>query len=270
MAKGSFAEFYQTLVDMGAAYARNTSVGATPEWRSVLPAGTRFLLLPLSAGLLGAALVRERRPQWALLIAHILASAVVVALPNKYFQHYFQLYLSPVAIVAGAGLAALNGDGRRWLVPRIAGIAVVLAWLGWRELPFYRLPADEWSRAKYGPLYVDIRELSGKINSVLAPGETFYEYGNESGFYFYTRRTPPSGMISNFGLVDGPYKLQYDRQVIQQLDKAVPEMTIVAKYMARGPVTDWIAERYIMIWQSDTFVILARRNGKLEQRLAAK
>lgn len=263
--KGHFPELYQTLVDMNAAYGQNKSIAGPVEWRSLFPVPLYFLLPLLALGVLGVFLAREERGRWSLPGTYLMGTTMVIALSGKYFPHDFLLYVPVVSMATGMGLAEA---GRRSL-PFQAGLALgVFVWLGWRELPLYQLPADAWSRLKFGSFYQEVRASSTKINALLPPGETLYEYGQESGFYFYTRRKPPSGVINNFTLVDGPYQRQYTRQVIQQLDRTAPEVLILPKGAARGPVTDWAAVRYGPAFQTEHFTVLAKGGGKVETRLA--
>ena len=46
--------------------------------------------------------------------------------------------------------------------------------------------------------------LARNLDNVLKPGETFYEWGNETQLYYLTRRDPPSGVLTCDPLVQGP------------------------------------------------------------------
>jgi hypothetical protein len=49
------------------------------------------------------------------------------------------------------------------------------------EAPFYTIPASAWSVKKYGTIFNSSEQLASNLDLLLLPGETFYEWGSESG-----------------------------------------------------------------------------------------
>jgi 4-amino-4-deoxy-L-arabinose transferase-like glycosyltransferase len=271
-ATGRWQDFYDTLFVIGKTYAGNIGdnllSGLQPA--HLWPASLLFMLPLLALCLLGFLIVlrrREQRQPWLLLLAWLVATPVAVALPGQFNPHYYQLWLPPLVIGASWSFVAFQRcafASRLHLAP-VAGALLLLFLLG-HELPQFRLSADEWSRRKYhGDFFIRERNLAHEIDALLEPDETFYEYGREAGFYFYTKRHPPCGVIA------GPTYNLFSSREIAQLEQAQPEMLIVCTgYPIAGPVIDWLMPRYQIFprnHERGKFVLLARRGGKLEKRL---
>ncbi len=187
----------------------------------------------------------------ALLGAYALGVALAVALPGRSYCHYYQLWLPLLPVVAAWALVrlrlALPSSGRstaRALGVALLGVVVLL------QVPSYLLSPDQWSMRKYGSLFVATRRAAAQIDKVLTPGETFYEWGAETGLYFYTRRDPPTGVFFNYPLLQGPLVRTLSARVIRDLAVARPELVIVATPDAASfsnPVMQWVAQRYVAV-----------------------
>jgi hypothetical protein len=101
----------------------------------VLPDGLAVELLVIAAPLallsvtgatLGA-IVGPGRP-WLLLLAFGIGTQLAVVLPGRFFAHYYQLWLPPLAIGAGWTLAAFAGTKwiRRWVPSAVGAAAIAL------------------------------------------------------------------------------------------------------------------------------------------------
>src|SRR5204862_4588372 len=164
---------------------------------------------------------------WILLLLCLIASEIAVLLPGWPFPHYYQLFLPPLAIGAGWSIESLTRAlPRIWSsVSYVAGAAacavVVLV-----QVPSYFISAEDWSVKKYGNLFVETEQFAGKIDSLLAPDETFYEWGSESGLYFTTGRRPPSGIFFAFPMLGGPLKEKLSLRLIEDLKQSQPDLIV--------------------------------------------
>lgn len=241
------------------------------------PLAPLFLLLPLGA-VFGW---KERRPAWVLLIALALGTQIIIALPGQFHAHYYQHWLPPLVIGAGWAVAEI-GQCPLWR-RRLAYVAggVVLAVLVWFELPHYRLSPDEWSRRKYGEVFVTSKVLGTSLNELLGPGETFYEWGSETGLYFSSRRSPPTGLFYAHPFVDpfvkknpdpfrdSPFLRQLDGRVLAELQRRPPELYVRYTDWREPPAVlqAWIDRHYQPFVVNKGFVLAALRGGTLEARL---
>jgi len=105
---------------------------------------------------------------------------------------------------------------------------------------------------------------------LLAPGETFYEWGAETGLYFESRHSPPSGAFYVFPLVDGPAAVPLTVRAVADLNRRLPTMFVVnLSFRARNrhPILDWAEPRYVAMAGSvdrGTYVLLVRRGSRLD------
>ena len=280
-AVGRLAEFYEAVFAYNRYYGRRmpTFVLRAFDLPRLVVDPYLQVLVPLAALTLVGALAgwswRPRRP-WTLLAALVLATPIAVGMHGQFVPHYFQLWLPPLTIGAGWAVAALGarfGDRLRW-APAAAGGAALVVLLA-HTLPSYGLPADDWSVIKYGPIFVEERTVARRIDALLLPGETFYEWGSEVGLFFESRRRPPTA-FSVWPVVDGPAARRLGARVRADLDRDPPEIFVVAKWtqvyiQGRHPVLDFLAANYRPLRDQDpqsAFLLFARRGGALEQRLA--
>jgi hypothetical protein len=167
----------------------------------------------------------------------------------------------------------------------MCGLAALAASLT-HEIPNFSLTPDQWSESKYGTtgkygtVFVAARDLAPRIDALLLPNETFYEFGDETGFYFLTRRRPPSGVLYVSPLFDGPLVTTLSSQLIADLTRERPELVIVnGAYtetednkilIPNQPALLAILHDYELRWivnGSPTFFLLTRKGGALEARV---
>jgi len=208
--------------------------------------------------------------QWTLLIAFAIASSIAILLPGGFFQHYYQLLLPPLAIGVGWAVSLLRRilPGRpSWLA--YATSVVLLVTLAFMEAPCYRDSATIWSFKKYGVIFLETDKLARGIDNLLLPNETFYEWGNETGLYFTSRRRPPSGIIFAYPTQDGPLASQLSRRLLDDLKQTRPELIVLSrKALERvgdaGPVLAWSKEEYRPFSDTGLFLLFVRRGSRLD------
>lgn len=286
-AVGSFDAFWQAVI----AYNRDYQARGWEESASllarVLPYSAWFLLPLLGLMIAGAVLRRSGNGvPWLWLAAYLAGSLISILLPGQLHAHYFQLWLPAFCIGAAWGLEEL----RQWRpqVARLAGIAAIGAILAY-EIPSFALGADQWSERKYGaasrfgPVFVTARDLAAKVDSILLPGETFYEFGDETGFYFHSERRPPSGVLYAYPLRHGPLTEALSARLVADLEREKPELLIVNITYASSvqpdgvrfdepPALAAILRSYQLQWivrGRPTFFLFTRNGGALEARLHA-
>jgi len=224
--------------------------------------------LALSGMVLG--LVFGPRRQWNLLIAFAIATEIAVLLPGGFFQHYYQLWLPPLAIGAGWTVSLLRRIlpvSARWLA-QVTSVVSLLT-LAFIEAPCYRDSATIWSFKKYGVIFLETDKLARSIDNLLLPNETFYEWGNETGLYFTSRRRPPSGIILAYPTQDGPLASQLSRRLLDDLKQTQPELIVLSrKALERvgeaGPILAWSTEEYRPFSDTGLFLLFVRKGSRLD------
>ena len=151
---------------------------------------------------------------------------------------------------------------------------VVLAILTCIELPDYlQKTPEQWSRAKYGEIFVRTDQVATAINQLLLPDETFFQFGSECQLYTTTGRRSPS-ILCDFYAVVGPMAEMQTNLMFKDFEKSPPDLILVSKLAPIGPqypLIPWLKGRYTLIrsLNFDPFVAFARKGSKFEQRLAS-
>lgn len=274
-AVGRFTPFFEAVFTYNHAYTQGPP--ATRRTFNMLRIFSPFLegALPLAAlAFIGAVLgtVRSRSRPWLLFLALVIATPVAIWMPGAFAPHYYQLWLPAMVIGSGWAIAVLGTiAGRR--IPYVVG-AVVLVLVIANEAPLYQMPADEWSLIKYGPIFVEERKLAREIDTLLLPGESFYEWGSEVGLYYLTQRRPP-GAFSVWPVALGPAARDLTGYVFTYLTREQPELYIVANWTRewitwRHPVPEWLETNFRPMpggHERGPFTLYVRRGGKLEARV---
>jgi 4-amino-4-deoxy-L-arabinose transferase-like glycosyltransferase len=244
------------------------------------PAMSMHALAPLllmgilsAAGMISGLVFGPRRP-WILLFAFAAATHIAVLMPGHFYAHYYQLWLPPLSIGAGWTVALL----KRILPVRFSrlsyGVAAAACLiLAAFELPYYRLSATSWSEQKYGNLFSETDRLAYGIDKLLPPAETFYEWGNESGFYFTSGRRPASGIVFVNPVLAGPIAAKLSQRLLCDLEQTKPDLVVInyqnlarPGHLVHNPVLNWFAQNYRPFSEANMFLLLVRKGGELDRR----
>jgi 4-amino-4-deoxy-L-arabinose transferase-like glycosyltransferase len=237
-----------------------------PDLRDALP----LALAALPGALLGG--VRRWSRPAALLAAWLVTVPLVVAAPGKFFPHYYQLWLPPLCLAAAWSIAALaRRSARPATATAAAGIAVTVALMA-EVGPDYRLPAAAWSEAKYGDVFLRSRDVARDVEAMIAPGETFFHWGNEPELYIYTRRSPPTGVLWAQHMQYGPLRIALRTRALQQLSFSDPPLAVLSRDQPppTGALGQWFKDRYEphpRLRRRAGFSFWVRRGGALQRRL---
>jgi len=288
-AVGHFVDFYQAVFAYNQFYSANTARGSAsivtnladgfrPDalFPAVLLNALPLALFSLAGGVRGAIAGPGRA--WLLLLGYGIGSHLAVALPGQYHPHYYQLWLPALTIGAGWALGSFVRMTQvpGW-APHVAGAAVIVLMLA-EQLPLYQVPPEVWSRLKYGELFVREQKLGRELGVLLGPGETFYEWGAETGLYFESKHSPPSGAFYVFPLLAGPVAKPLASRAVADLERRPPMMFVVNRGVLfegrlRHPVLDWAEPRYVALagtGDRGTFVLFVRRGSRLDVSSLAK
>ncbi|PYK31679.1 MAG: hypothetical protein DME57_02805 [Verrucomicrobia bacterium] len=217
------------------------------------------------------------RRGWLLLLAMAIATYITVQLPGWFFPHYYQLWL-PVLVVGAAWSVDLL---KRTLPARFAwgayaAAGVSCAVLVMMEIPCYLATAKSWSTQKYGGIFIESEQLAARIDNLVPRDAVIYEWGNETGFYFNTRRDPPSGVTFAYPMQAGPLAPKLSWRLLGDLKRKEPAVVVTANLtmsLTPGhPVANWIEKNYRVLWRTNSFAVMVRKGGELDRHppIAAK
>ena len=238
-----------------------------------LPPDALAVALPMVALALIGVIIGLRvcpRHGWLLLLAFGIATFITVQLPGWFFPHYYQLWFPPLVIGAGWAVELLRRVlPQRFVWSSYAVAGICCAALVMMEIPSYLSPARTWSVEKYGPIFLETEQLAARIDNLLPRNSTFYVWGNETGFYFTTRREPPSGLIFAYPMQNGPLVWKLSRQLFRDLNRNKPEI-MIAEHETMDltpwhPMTKWLQENYRPFWRTKSFAVMVRKGGLIDR-----
>lgn len=281
------ADFLDAVVRFGQSYAQTNLGRSSTLWQNIgnglMPSvifnelSPRFLgcLVPmaLTAVVAGLAAWKRKVPHWVWVAGgYVVGTHVAVALPGRFYGHYFQLWIAPLALLAGCAVAEARHRSPR-LARIVGGMGVFLLFL--YEAPVFAKTPDDCSRLVWGERFVSTRHLAQDIGQWLTPHETLFQWGHEAPLYFYSQRRPASQFLEIVPLFMGPFQERYRQRLIQEFNEHPPEFIATIQPAWRGIALlpadlRGIFSSYIPFPGKGTagfYVLLIRKGGALDRRL---
>jgi 4-amino-4-deoxy-L-arabinose transferase-like glycosyltransferase len=233
-----FEAFYDALVVFNQSYGGG-SFGSLIKnvLRGLLKPHLFFPIFPalaypllVLATILGILILIKQNRLWIFWLMYACAIPIMVSLPGRFFPHYYQLWLPLLAIGFGGAIVELRKIVNPFWIPQLIATLVIVTLL-YLQLPYYQLSPVEWTRQKYGDygnFFIIAKELSYEIDKLLQADETFYEWGYQTGLYYYNKRHPPTGVFPHYALSGGPLAQKLSQRVIADLEHHQPELFILS------------------------------------------
>ncbi|MEE9614546.1 MAG: hypothetical protein V3W31_06270, partial [Thermodesulfobacteriota bacterium] len=264
--KGTFPEFWEAVFVYNRYYAE--SVGgnvwdllADPENLLLKPLKGVWPLVLLSAVWLPLSRVAYGPLRRSFFILLVLGTFIAVAGPGQFFAHYYQLLLPPLVVMSALFFFEFDLAGyiarkefplRAWLVTLIFLLTVTC--FVRNQAAYLRMSPEEISARKYGHTggFIRPRRLANYIKKVTRPCDTIYEWGAETGLYYYSKRKAASGIFFIYPLLVGPEeeRLRKADRLLDDLTASPPTLFVWSKRYAelreRG-IYDFVRERYDLV-----------------------
>ncbi len=215
-------------------------------------------------------------PDRFLWLAWAAGSWATIALTGRFYPHYYQL-LIPVWCVAGgwAGAALLRSEFASFRLLRAGLVFGVLLVLLFRQGGQFQLTPDQWVQRQFP--YFDVREQNAvgvQLGRLLKPAESFWELGEDNALYFFSKHSPPVGLLFIDPLIYGDQRPAYWRRVMADLDRTKPDLVVVCDAWTKffpgdTPVFPWIKRNYILCNRPlapPTYHLWLRRGSDLQLR----
>lgn len=254
-ARGAFGAFYEANVVFNRFYAGSVTrnILTAFSFRNLVPQAFASLVpLCFTIPLAAIHLWSEDRRRGLFMAAWIAAAFLQVALPGKFYYHYYQFWMPIIAVNCAWGVRAAAPVlklSRPGIAAAVAG-TIAAGFILWREIPFYLVPAAAWPEHKYGHTYFPAAKRLGlELGGMLGPEETFFQWGYEPGLYYYARRSPPAGVLHINPLLEGPLRQSLTRDVLASLERERPAYLALSRWTYRDvppdhPIHLWFTEHY--------------------------
>ena len=184
--------------------------------------------------------------RWFFLLI-IFGVLVEIASPGKYFQHYYQLLLPFFAVLAAlfihdlADFSDKLGAGRT-LALRVIFTLFAIAYVGYFQLVFLSMTPDEISRAKHGERAIKAKEIGLYLREVSSECDTIFNWGDETGMHFYSRRSSaasifylyplrndtPEGRAKKLALIKKELTTSPPAFIVWENDYQPPELSVLS------------------------------------------
>jgi hypothetical protein len=271
--------FLTTVVAFNRDYAGSLSanlaglVSPSRLWPGELLGQAPLLLLSLAG--VAAGFARGARVP-LLLAAYAAGSLAMVALPGRWWPHYYQAYLPPLVLGSVFGLAQVERLRAPWGPRARAALLLAAVGLGLQaHLRQLRLDGDAASWRKHGGAFVAVRNTARRANALLGPGESVHVHGIDPGIYFHARRRPIAQALWINHLV-GPLRPILRATLRRQLREVRPDLIVQdvrysLEWLPPG-VALWIEEQYVRLPAAadmGPFQILVRRDSAVRARALA-
>jgi hypothetical protein len=237
------------------------------------PAMKQMWPLPILS--LTAVILAIRKDQWTRLtpfLSYLAGAYIVISMPGRFYPHYYQLLLPVLVMLSAWALAQIPS---KWgITTGIVVVAILLA----IQLPMLGKDPTEWSRLKYGNVFVDIDSVAKWLNKVMTREELLFQFGSDPEFYFESQRKPASGVLFDYPLIVGPSARGLSLRVVEQLKHTKPEAVVLSRWTlaqitSAHPILQWVSQDYVPApvgANRDPSFIFVRKNGALQQRLLAQ
>lgn len=171
---------------------------------------------------------KKFRPAALSILLLLISTPLAISLPGKGFPHYYQLWLTVYCIAFGISLYLFE-IWRKDYLTIIGNIfaAFIVASLLWHEYSSYRLPAKQWSEKKYGAQFIQVKNTGLAIGGFLTEEESFFQWGDESGLYWYSKKDPVTPVLHIAHISGGPVAPRLIREIKENIDKQKPDLLVI-------------------------------------------
>jgi hypothetical protein len=187
----------------------------------------------------------------------------------------------PLLCISLGWTYALIDQRRRWLA--ILAVAVIILPVLLQQLAMFRVPPRNWSVIKYGQSVVYPYQCAVELSRTLKPNETFFLFGDDTGFYWVSARRPLTSAVFHYPITQPPTAKRMTKQVLADLKLAKPDVMIFGRWFQntamaedrswyrKHPIYHWARQHYRRLPVSDPqgfYEYFVRRGSDLDVRLS--
>jgi hypothetical protein len=125
----------------------------------------------------------------------------------------------------------------------------------------------EVSEKKYGKRYTEAYKVAKFIEEITKPCEHIYEWGSETGIYYYSKRKSVTGIIYIYPLFTGPKEdtINRTKRVFSDVVDSMPAVFIYNQAFGKleqNLFFELLQERYKLINQISSYLIFEAKQRK--------
>ncbi len=168
-----------------------------------------------------------------MMAAYALSVFIMVALPGKFFEHYYQLWLPLLAVSTAWSLVAFweTFKHNKSSTMIIIGSTLLFAHIALQGLTYANYK-QFWDRTYYGG-YKVVKNISRDINSLLLPKENLHAWGFSVGLFYYMNRSPQTGLIATWPFKVGPRAPQFFEKVQADLSDPPVDLMVIDPWFVK-------------------------------------
>jgi hypothetical protein len=210
-----------------------------------------------------------KRPFFVLLLFGL---CLEVASPGYYYPHYYQLLLPILCILPALffhdALKYANLSKNRYTKPLLLSIILFsLVLLGNHQAAFLKMTPFEISKKKYGDLFIKSYKVARLVEGLTSPSQKIYEWGAETGIYYYSKRNSVTGIIYIYPLIWGPKeeRLKKIQKVFYDVSTSKPEVFIYNEQYGKienNFFSQLLGQRYSLVKKIDPYLIFKKREER--------
>jgi hypothetical protein len=217
------------------------------------------------------------RAHWFLLLAWAIGTWPTIALTGYVYGHYYQLWI-PIGCVAGGWAGAALIQTPRRVPPVIAYPTLIIAmlFLIFRQGSEFLLTPQQWVQRQF-PYFnlVAQNQLGVDLGKVLKPDQQFWELGEDNALYFFSRHSPPTGLLFIDPFLYGDETQIYWARLLRDLNQSKPVLVILSDnwtpfFQPDAPIFSWLKKNYVP-WNTPLgwphYQMLVRRGVDLDKQL---
>jgi hypothetical protein len=202
----------------------------------------------------------------------VFGTITAVGSPGRYFGHYFQLFLPVITILSALFLWDLTARGGEEGSDKTPGVVKLTFLIALSSMLFFQaaymgMAPERISRLKYGNEFVQGYEVAGLVESLTKPCDTIYEWGNQTGIYYYSRRKAASGIFYIYPLIDGheEIRVRTSKRLYEDITGSPPALFIWQDGFGNVEASifsDFIGENYSVVERLEPYTFYEYRHKK--------
>jgi 4-amino-4-deoxy-L-arabinose transferase-like glycosyltransferase len=187
-----------------------------------------------------------------------------IALPGKYFPHYFINAIPILSILSGIALAHFTRVRIAISIPTMGISLAILYYSAAQNYRFYYdFTPEAVSTIKYGPIFANVVPVASYLKERTHPDDYIFQWGLEPEIYFLANRRSPTPHVASLTLGWSKDPMKAQKELLEALLTKRPKYIVFQDEWSNLPGLSevlFVIENYYVLDQQLPFGFIARRN----------